>query len=199
MSGVGGAQLATSPVFSPPGSWRSLDRQVQFNALLTSTGLIHPMEWLTVMSPQQPQSLRISKAAFERLRDGLRASNQWNDGFDQQYARLERVLRTAVKRLCEVYGDRLEQIILASDELIGGVDLGELSYYGTALYIVLHTDAVSDEDYDRIIDRVFISLDASMLRLQVHLLTTAQWDQLQRDAIKVGRLEERALALLNRG
>lgn len=147
------------------------------------------------IKPQQPHSLRISEAAFWRLR---RVNARNCELYKAQYALLESTLRTAVEALRAEFAAVLDQVILVSDELLQGVDFAELSYYGAALYLVMRKDSISDDDYDHISDAVFAGLDASILRLQVHLLTTDKWYQVEQEAKRVGGLEDRAITLLSR-
>jgi len=155
--------------------------------------------WVVIMSSQQSDELQISIAAFARLHAGLRTHNQRNlQVFEEQYASLEAMLCTALECLRSAYGNTLNQIVLVSDELVGGVSLDDLSYYGSAIYIVFRGDKLSNDLFDNIIDTIFADLDASMLRLQVYLLTEEEWQEVQRKAELVGALETRALTLLSR-
>jgi hypothetical protein len=151
---------------------------------------------ITDLAPSsQPHGLHISESGFERLR----AANVENRvRFAAQYSRVVDMLRSAAQALMQNLADKLDSVMLVSDTLLNGTLLDELPYYGAALYLVMRTDSVTDDDYNLVSDTALVGLDASLLRLQVYMLTTDEWRQLALKAALIGPLEKRAATLLSR-
>jgi hypothetical protein len=146
-------------------------------------------------SSPQPHALHISESGFEQLR----AANVVNRvRFAAQYSRVVDMLRNAAQALMQNLADKLDSAVLVSDTLLDGILLDELPYYSAALYLVMRADSVTDDDYDLISDTALVGLDASLLRLQVYMLSTDEWRQLAQKAALIGPLEKRAATLLSR-
>lgn len=157
--------------------------------------------WKVNIVPSSHAQLHICEEGFRELRERLASANKENPEFEEQYVHVVSVLHSAIVRLQNSYGDRLRKVVLVSDQLVPGIDLRDLSYYGAALYLVMD-ESVSpdalDELYDDISDTIFAQLDGTLFRLQVHLFPQKEWERLRHEAEMGGTFAGRTLTLLSR-
>ena len=165
-----------------PHRWRfSLDRVTgykQLRLLFRPSQADELRERVEQLQANRERALKLDLEGLAVLRDRLRAANEGNREFPDQFTRLMNVLQTVVWRLRHEYGDRVEQVLAVGEWARYGIDLRDLpNFYQAGLSIVLNTDDLPFDLYEEVAEKVFVNLQDEEILVQFRLETLSQWKQ----------------------